>query len=162
MPKLSRSARRLLGRTLLAATTLTASSGAVLAVGARPAAADQASDAAVMANDVNAIRAWFHLPGLLIDPALSAYAAAHSAQMAPAAEIFHSASLLEVGAVVPGWSQVGENVGMGPSLTAVDDALAHSIPHLRNILGAYDVMGVGVTRSGGAVYVTEEFARVPL
>lgn len=160
--KLSRSARRLVGRMLLATATTTATSGAFLWCTPRPAAADPAADTNALVSNINALRAWFHLPALQVDPALSSYSLSHSAQMAPTGTIFHTASLMTVGALVPGWSQVGENVAAGPNEPAVATAFAHSLPHLRNILGPYDVVGVGVVQAGGLEYVTEEFAQVPL
>lgn len=160
--KLPRSARRLVGRMLLATATTTAASGALLWCTPRPAAADPAGDANALVADINALRAWFHLPALQVDPTLSSYSLSHSAQMAPTGTIFHTADLMTVGALVPGWTQIGENVAAGPNEASVAWALAHSLPHLRNILGPYDVVGVGVVQTGGLDYVTEEFAQVPL
>jgi len=161
MPSPSRAARHLAGRMLLATTTFATAAGAWLMAAPRPAAADPVSEASAIVYDINAIRAWFHLPGLAMNPALSNFAVAHSEQMAAARTVFHSSSLWSVAAVVPGWSAVGENVGMGPNEPAVAYALARSITHLRNMLGAYDKVGVGVVDSGGWVYVTEEFAQAP-
>ena len=93
---------------------------------------------------------------------LSNFALAHSEQMAAAGTIFHTASLYSVAALVPGWSEVGENVGMGANEPVVANALAHSEYHLRNMLGAYDQMGIGVVYRGATVYITEEFAQAPL
>ena len=152
--------RRWFGRTLLATATASTTAGAFLVYTPRPAAADTVSDAGALAYDINAIRTWFHLPALSVNPALSSFAVAHSAQMAAAGTIFH-ASMWSVAALVPGWTQVGENVGMGPSEAAVAYALAHSVTHLHNMLGPYDQMGVGVVYRGATIYVTEEFAQAP-
>lgn len=171
MPKRSRFARRYPRRIrrrpwvrhgLLATATATTGAGALLLTTPRPAAADTVSDAGALAYDVNAVRAWFHLSPLSVNPALSNFAVAHSEQMAGAGTIFHTSSLWSVAALVPGWRQVGENVGMGPNEPVVADALAHSITHLRNMLGAYDQMGIGVVYRGATVYITEEFAQAPL
>ena len=162
MPSLAGGARHLVGRTLLATATFATTAGAFLMAAPRPAAADPVSESNAIVNDINAIRAWFHLPELVVNPALSNFAAAHSQQMAGARTIFHTSNLWSVAALVPGWSRVGENVGMGPSEPSVAYALAHSLTHLSNMLGAYDEVGVGVVDSGGAVYVTEEFAQAPL
>lgn len=149
------------GRSLLATATASTGATALLLSTPRPAAADTLSDAGALAYDINAIRAWFHLSPLSVNPALSSFAVSHSAQMAGAGAIFHTANLYSLAALVPGWTQVGENVGMGPSEAAVADALAHSITHLRNMLGPYDQMGIGVVYQGATVYVTEEFAQAP-
>ena len=171
MPKRFRFARRYPRRIqrrpwvrhgLLATATATTGAGALLLTTPRAAAASTVSDANALVYDVNAIRAWFHLSPLTVNPALSNFAVGHSEQMAAAGAIFHTASLYSVAALVPGWSQVGENVGMGPSEPVVANALAHSEYHLRNMLGAYDEIGVGVVYQGATVYITEEFARAPL
>jgi uncharacterized protein YkwD len=154
--------RRWLGRVLMATATARTTAGGLIVTTPRPAAADTNSDAAALAQDINAIRAWFHLPALAVNPALSNFALAHSQQMAASGTIFHTASLWSVAALVPGWSLVGENVGTGPSEPTVAYALAHSAEHLRNMLGAYDQMGIGVAYRGAAIYVTEEFAQAPL
>jgi len=170
MPKRSPFARRYprriqrrpwVGRSLLATATAGTGAGALLLGSARPAAADTGSDTSALAYNVNAIRAWFHLAPLSVNPALSSFAVAHSGQMAASGTIFHTANLWSVAALVPGWSQVGENIGMGPSEPAVAYALAHSVTHLHNILGAYDQMGIGVVYRGATVYITEEFAQAP-
>ena len=147
---------------LLATATATTGAGALLLTTPRPAAADTVSDANALAYDVNAIRTWFHLSPLTVNPTLSNFAVAHSEQMAAAGTIFHTASLYSVAALVPGWTLVGENVGMGPNEALVANALAHSEYHLRNMLGAYDQMGIGVVYRGATVYITEEFAQAPL
>jgi len=152
--------RRPWSRLLGSASLAVATAGMAVAVTPRPAAADAGSDAAAVISTINADRAWFHLPPLATDPALDWYAAAHSQQMAAAGSIFHSASLLDVGQVVPGWSSLGENVGYGSSVASVENGFDYSLHHLGNMLGAYDVVGVGVAYSGGLVYITEEFAQV--
>ena len=151
-----------LGRSLRATATAGTGAGALLLATPRPAAADTVSDTGALVYNVNAIRAWFHLSPLTVNPALSSFAMAHSEQMAAAGTIFHTSSLWSVAALVPGWRQVGENVGMGPSEPVVADALAHSTTHLSNMLGAYDQVGVGVVYRGATVYITEEFAQAPL
>lgn len=131
------------------------------ALGAHSAGADANSDTWSVVATLQAERAWFHLPPLAVDPNLVRYATYHSEQMAAAHTIFHSASLLSVAALVPGWQEVGENVGMGPNWSWVAYAFAHSPEHLSNILGNYNRVGVGVVDTSTGVYVTEEFARAP-
>ncbi len=57
------------------------------------------------------------------------------------------------------WCHLGENVGMGPSLAAVQNAFMHSAPHRANILNpVYDRIGTGVARnSAGYYFVVQEF-----
>jgi len=154
----SRRSRMRASARLTIATLATVVIGAFAPVAA---AADPASDSATVIATINADRAWFHLPALGTDPVLDWYATLHSQQMAAAGTIFHSASLLDVGQVVPGWTTLGENVGTGPNLGSVEVGFDNSVRHLANMLGPYDIVGVGVAYSGGLVYVTEEFAMAP-
>lgn len=53
----------------------------------------------------------------------------------------------------------GENVDLAPDAASAHQALMDSPPHRHNILDpVYDVVGVGVIRSGQNIYVTEDFA----
>lgn len=54
----------------------------------------------------------------------------------------------------------GENVDLNQSIAGAHEALMKSPPHRANILDPdYNAIGVGVMRSGGNVWVTEDFAR---
>lgn len=59
------------------------------------------------------------------------------------------------------WSSVGENVGVGSSVAAVQRAFMASSPHRANILsGTFREVGIGVSRgSDGRYYVDEVFRR---
>jgi uncharacterized protein YkwD len=61
------------------------------------------------------------------------------------------------------WS-LGENILLGPcsmSAQAIEQAWMASDGHRANILGDYNVAGVGITcTSGGQLYATEEFGKV--
>ncbi len=55
--------------------------------------------------------------------------------------------------------QESENLALNRDVAAAHDALLHSPPHRRAILDPdFNVVGVGVIRSGDDVYVTEDFA----
>ncbi|MEZ5170868.1 MAG: CAP domain-containing protein [Acidimicrobiia bacterium] len=70
-----------------------------------------------------------------------------------------SHSNLRSGITVP-WSVLGENVGVGPSVASLHDALIHSSGHLANILDArFNYIGVGVVKQGGRMWVTQSFMR---
>lgn len=57
------------------------------------------------------------------------------------------------------WCRLGENVGMGPSLSAIHNAFMNSPSHRANIVNAnYDHVGTGVTKRGNTYYVVQEFA----
>ncbi|MBI2709648.1 MAG: CAP domain-containing protein [Actinobacteria bacterium] len=56
------------------------------------------------------------------------------------------------------WRAIGENVGYGPSVSAVEKAYMNSAPHRANILNtSYDKVGTGVAWTGTRVYVVQVF-----
>jgi uncharacterized protein YkwD len=91
---------------------------------------------------------------LALSDSLSRRAHRHSEEMADAGSIFHSC--LDCGKRRS--PSMAENVGVGPSLSAVHNALMNSSGHRANILGQFDRVGVGVVRRGDRVWVTELFA----
>lgn len=160
----------------LAAATLTATAGmlagSVLAVPPTPASAESlapsgwttiAGESATVVNAVNAARAAAGLPPLQVDWSMSVFAQEHSIAMAGAAALYHTPNLAAAAtAVAPGWTQFGENVGEGPTVPSVDDAFMASPEHRANILGSYDLLGVGVVNTvDGTAWITEEFAQAP-
>src|SRR5207249_6003284 len=57
------------------------------------------------------------------------------------------------------WWAAGENVGMGPSCSSIQDAFMSSPGHKANILDRdYNQVGVGVSVKDGTIYVTVDFA----
>ena len=55
----------------------------------------------------------------------------------------------------------GENVAVAASAARAHAALMHSPAHRANILDPdYNSVGIGVVRSGGEIYVTQDFARL--
>ncbi|HVF76097.1 MAG TPA: CAP domain-containing protein [Acidimicrobiales bacterium] len=119
------------------------------------------NDEAALASLVNGARAAAGLPALAVSGGLSDVARSHSASMAAAGDIYHSGALgSTVGTAVPNWTSVGENVGVGATVAEVHAALMASGSHRANILGDYNVLGVGVVRSAdGRLWVTELFAK---
>jgi uncharacterized protein YkwD len=61
------------------------------------------------------------------------------------------------------YASLGENIFVGPNgmdPAAIHSAWCNSAPHLNNILGDYDSMGVGWAKSSnGQLWVTENFGR---
>jgi hypothetical protein len=57
------------------------------------------------------------------------------------------------------WTQLGENVGTGGTVEAIQTAFVNSPHHYENIAnGAYNLVGIGVVHgSNGAIYVTVDF-----
>lgn len=68
----------------------------------------------------------------------------------------------DLGSVSEIWWALGENVGVGPEVAAIDEALWASPNHRANILGNYNYVGVGaVTGLDGSIYVTVIFMLGP-
>lgn len=85
---------------------------------------------------------------------LTSYARHHSVKMAEAGYLYHTSNF----GVICCWRSIGENVGYGPTVDAINYAFMHSPDHRANILNPHwHGVGVGVYRSGGRVWVTEIF-----
>jgi len=94
---------------------------------------------------------------LALNAKLSRYATKHSRAMAAAGYLFHSEDLADE---LDGldWSMGGENVGVGSSLTDLQDAFMASKPHRHNILRKrYDHAAIGIVKSDGTFWVTVIF-----
>lgn len=110
-------------------------------------------------SKVNASRSAAGLAPLAMSGGLQSYARSHSIAMAEAGSIFHSTSGQLAAAAGSGWSKLGENVGRGPSVSALHSAFMGSSGHKANILGDYNYVGIGTTVSDGYVYVTMVFMK---
>jgi uncharacterized protein YkwD len=94
---------------------------------------------------------------LRLNERLSRYARRHSNQMAERGELFHTPDLADKLRGTD-WSIGAENIGMGPSLEALEDAFMASKPHRRNILRAgFEHSAIGVVESDGTFWVTVIF-----
>ncbi len=118
---------------------------------------------------VNQERAKAGLPALALDDHLTHAAREHTVLMAQHNTLSHefpgepkvSARLAATGLR---FNNDGENVAMDSgTVQDVHHGLMHSPPHRANILSPkYNAIGIGVTRQGGAYWVTEDFAyRLP-
>jgi uncharacterized protein YkwD len=105
----------------------------------------------------NEARADHGKSSLALNAKLSRYAKQHSQDMADAGYLFHSEDLaVELEGL--DWSMGGENVGVGSSLTDLQDAFMHSKEHRKNILRkVYDHAAIGVVKSDGNLWVTVIF-----
>jgi len=136
---------------------------ALLAVGAaacEPTAAStpgsSSPEAAHVLALVNSYRA-AHGLGPLAEAGDAASKAQQQADaMAGATSIWHSDL---ASGIQPGWSALGENVGVGSSPDGVESAFEGSSPHRANLLStSFDQVGVGVAWGpDGRAYVAEEF-----
>jgi uncharacterized protein YkwD len=115
------------------------------------------SDAAQLISMVNQYRADHGLPALARAGDATAKAQKHSDDMAAQGRMFHSSSMSS--GISPGWSSLGENVGVGGSASQVESMFEASGPHRSNILSeSFTQIGVGVTiGDDGQLYVTEFF-----
>jgi uncharacterized protein YkwD len=88
---------------------------------------------------------------------LNRVARQHARTMADQDRLHHNPDLSNV---VRDWSVLAENVGVGPSISSVHDALVASDGHRRNLLDSrMTEIGVGVERKGGRVWVVQVFRR---
>ena len=72
--------------------------------------------------------------------------------------IFHTSNL--AGVVDGGWSSLGENVGMGPSMSLLHKAFMDSPGHRANILGDWSHIGISVkSADSGQLFITVIFMK---
>ena len=141
--------RRILATLLVAITT-------TVVLGAAPAAhaADPGAEAD-FANRVNALRASHGLAPVGLHSVLTAKAEGWAQHMADTGCLCHSN--LPDGVTV-GWRKLGENIGRGPSVASIHDALVNSPLHYANMVDpSFHWIGVGVAYGGGLMYVAEVF-----
>ncbi len=148
----------------------------IVTIAAGPASATTASDESHFVSLINYERttdtkSWScgragGLNALSVASDLVAVARKHSQQMAAKGTIWHDSSTWNS---VSGWSEYGENVGMGPSNISdpvgnLHTAFMNSAEHCQNILYShsnpvFNQVGVGVVISNNTMYVTEIFVR---
>jgi len=121
--------------------------------------ADGPSDEASFVARINTLRATKGLPGLAGDAGLTGKARAWAQTMADQDTIWHS--VLPDGNSAD-WQKLGENVGRGGSVAALDLAFANSPHHYDNLVDpAFGSIGLGVVRSAnGTIFVAEEFMQL--
>lgn len=140
-------------RRLLVATTLAV--GLVVAAPAAPAAPADAGAEAQFVSLTNSLRASQGLPAYEVHDNLVGKARGWAQAMANAGTISHSH--LPDGVTVD-WQRLGENVGMGPSVQSIHDALVNSPGHYANLMDpGFRYIGVGVVNANGTIFVAEVF-----
>lgn len=134
-----------------------------LQLAAAPSAHADTSDEWSFAQLINQARAAAGLPPVTVAVAVTTVAWGWSSQMAASNTLSHNPNLQsQLGAIAPSWRSIGENVGYGPSVTAINQAFMNSAPHRANILdSSYNYVGVGVVISNGVYWVTEDFVGTP-
>lgn len=120
-----------------------------------PASSHNAEDGFLSA--INSTRVTNGLEVLVVDDGLRAYARFHTQAMVDADEIFHSSGDELREAAGPGWTRLGENVGRGGTVDSLHEAFMDSEGHRSNILGDFNLVGIGTATQGGVLYVTVIF-----
>jgi len=107
---------------------------------------------------LNGLRSTLGLGSLTVDSELSDIARAWSVQMANSGVMSHNPALTTQ---AQSWAKLGENVGYGPAVLQIFNALVASPPHMRNMSDPeFTRIGVGtVTDSQGTVWTTHVFMR---
>ncbi len=106
------------------------------------------------------------MPALAASEPLQRAARKHSRRMAEAHQIGHKLPgepdlTRRLGRETEHFDASGENVAVAASAARAHAALMHSPGHRANILDSdYNSVGIGVARSGGEIYVTQNFARL--
>ena len=113
------------------------------------------NDEAEFVSRLNDLRAARGLSRLVVDDRLVAVARAWSAQMAATNTLKHNPDLTTQAPAE--WQRLGENVGYGSSVVSIHDALVASPGHFANLVGSFNVVGIGVVRSGSTIWVTQMF-----
>ncbi len=105
--------------------------------------------------DTNATRASIGVAALTMDSSLQAYARNQAQAMADAGTIYHS----DIATLLGTWSTVGENVGVGPSVLPIHNALVASPLHYRNLADStFTNIGIGVVHGNdGRIYTAHVF-----
>jgi uncharacterized protein YkwD len=94
---------------------------------------------------------------LRLDPELSKVAKVHTREMVRANSLHHSTST-QLRTRITNWSSLGENVGVGSTVTSLHQAFMNSTAHKDNILeSTFRHVGVGVIKDDGRMWVTVIF-----
>lgn len=136
-------------------------SGTVLGAGPARTAAYVPADETKVEHMVNATRSSKGLGRLRRVDALVGMARRQADKMAAKGSIFHNPNLGgEMTTLGVDWGRAGENVGMGPDVTLVEEAFINSPHHYENIVApSYDAVGIGVVDGADERrYVVQVFA----
>ena len=91
---------------------------------------------------------------LRLDPELSKVAKVHTREMVRKNALFHSTST-QLRNRVTNWVSLGENVGVGSSVTSLNSAFMDSPAHKANIMEpSFRYVGVGAIKKDGRLWVT--------
>lgn len=106
------------------------------------------------ARKINSARVANTLPKLSLDPELSKVARVHTNEMISSDELYHTTSS-KLRRRVTSWVILGENVGVGGSVSSLHDAFMSSPAHRDNVLNpTFRHVGIGVRKANGRMWVT--------
>lgn len=109
------------------------------------------------ARKINSARSNNSLGKLRLDPELSKAARVHTKEMVDQEFLFHTASDALKRRVTE-WNILGENVGVGSTVSSLHSAFMNSPAHRDNVLyGKFRHVGVGTRVIGGRLWVTVIF-----
>lgn len=117
---------------------------------------------------INQVRATRGLKPLVVDHRLTLAARKHTELLAAHKNLSHQfdgEATLQVRFADENLSsdRQAENISLSDDVITAHNGLMNSPPHRANILSAdYNVVGIAVMKTGGAVYVTEDFAHRPV
>ena len=125
--------------TVAPATTTTVAPTTTTTVAAATGSFSAAAESEFISK-INGLRASVGVAGLSANGELNNYARWWAKQMADSGNFSHS----DIGSLLNPWSVVGENIGYGPSVTTVFNALVNSSGHYKNMVDArFTSVGVG-------------------
>ena len=118
------------------------------------------SESAQFVAAINELRASKGLGALTVDSNLSSIAQNWAVTMGQQDTIFHRSNLAD--GVTIDWTRLGENVGMGPTVSDLMNAFINSPHHYENLVDPrFTRIGVGSVRNpDGMMYTAHEFAAV--
>ena len=94
---------------------------------------------------------------LRLDPEVSKVSKVHTREMVKASSLFHTSDSV-LRQRVTNWILLGENVGLGGTVSSLHTAFMNSPIHKANILlSSFRHVGVGVMKDGGRMWVTVTF-----
>ena len=130
---------------------------------ATTASASNASDEQTMFDLTNQARLEAGLAPLVSDPAVANVARVWAGVLATTQVLAHNSQFVaQIGALVPGWQRIGENVGYAGSPQSVQSGFMGSAGHRANVLGDYNRVGIGVVRDlNGRMWVAVNFVKGP-
>jgi uncharacterized protein YkwD len=112
------------------------------------------------ARKMNAERVLGGIGKLQLDPELSRAARKHTQEMWTKDELHHTPSD-KLRTRITNWTVIGENVGVGGTVSSLHDAFMNSPAHKDNILyTAYRHVGIGVAKKNGRMWVTVIFEAI--